>query len=404
MSSRHLVLIACVSKKLDVEARAEELYASDLFEKSLAFARSIKATPYVLSAKHGLLHLDDRIEKYDETLKTKSVAERRVWSQNVVKSLSTIVAQGDRVTFLAGQKYREFLVDPLQQIGVSIAVPLEGLSIGNQLKWLGNTITHQSDFQATLRIYKFLDELKRLGFYAPMFSEFEPPPHFPKRGVYVFTDPTESSRVASGQPRIVRVGTHAVSKGSSSTLWQRLRTHRGTAVGTGNHRGSVFRLHVGKAIGRRDRSELPTWGVGQSATREIIAGEVEREKAVTKELGRLSFYWLPILDAADPGSDRSFVERNLIALLSRRFSPFEVPRPEWLGRQAFPVEIQSAGLWNINYTGDFPDHRVLDYLFDGIDTGLFKKGGSPLSRAPADWRATAQQFSKSRQLSLFNNE
>ena len=404
MSSRHVVLIACVSRKLDIETRAEDLYASDLFEKCLAFARSLKASPYILSAKHGLLQLDDRIEKYDETLKDKSVAERRAWSQNVMKSLAHVVSRGDRVTFLAGQKYREFLLEPLRAFGAAISIPLEGLSIGNQLKWLGNTIVHRNDFQATLRIFHFLDAVKQLGFYAARFSDFEPEPNFPKRGVYVFTDPNEFSRVVPDCPRIVRIGTHAVSKGSSSTLWQRLRTHRGTAAGGGNHRGSIFRLHVGKALARRDGLQFPTWGIGQSASREIIMGEVAMEEAVSRELGRFSMYSIPIRYASDPGSDRSFVERNLIALLSRQFSPFEVPRPGWLGLQAVPEEIQSSGLWNINYTGDFPDYRVIDYLFSGLDAGFFAEGGTPSPRAPEDWRMIAQQLSKTRQLSLFNNE
>jgi hypothetical protein len=48
---------------------------------------------------------------------------------------------------------------------------------------------------------------------------------------------------------IVRVGTHALETGSQTTLWKRLSQHRGQArSGSGNHRGSIFRLIVGTAL------------------------------------------------------------------------------------------------------------------------------------------------------------
>lgn len=54
------------------------------------------------------------------------------------------------------------------------------------------------------------------------------------------------------QLRIVRVGTHAVSTGSKATLWHRLRAHRGSKDGRGNHRASIFRRHAGAAMIARD--------------------------------------------------------------------------------------------------------------------------------------------------------
>jgi hypothetical protein len=55
---------------------------------------------------------------------------------------------------------------------------------------------------------------------------------------------------------VVRVGTHALTAASSATLWDRLRQHRGHLggrdPGSGNHRASVFRRHVGAALIGRD--------------------------------------------------------------------------------------------------------------------------------------------------------
>ena len=78
---------------------------------------------------------------------------------------------------------------------------------------------------------------------------------WPDRGVYFFFAPDES-RANGKHRRLTRVGTHAVSEGSGTSLWDRLRTHRGALSGTyedgGNHRGSVFRKRVGEALIERE--------------------------------------------------------------------------------------------------------------------------------------------------------
>jgi hypothetical protein len=66
-------------------------------------------------------------------------------------------------------------------------------------------------------------------------------------------------RSHSGQgPRIVRVGTHALKGGSSTTLWKRLSQHKGQERSRrGNHRGSIFRLIVGTALNADDPTRCP---------------------------------------------------------------------------------------------------------------------------------------------------
>ena len=73
--------------------------------------------------------------------------------------------------------------------------------------------------------------------------------NWPARGVYFFFEPGETRSDSGAGPRVVRVGTHALTTGSRTTLWDRLSQHRGTAKkGGGNHRGSIFRLLVGAAL------------------------------------------------------------------------------------------------------------------------------------------------------------
>lgn len=112
----------------------------------------------------------------------------------------------------------------------------------------------------------------------------------PERGVYLFLDPIKSDDPCGW--RVCRVGTHAVSFGSKSTLRARLRAHLGTRSGSGNHRGSIFRLHVGNALLRRDQRIISTWGLGSSAPtalRESEAlrnAEAEHEQLVSKYIGQ----------------------------------------------------------------------------------------------------------------------
>ena len=49
--------------------------------------------------------------------------------------------------------------------------------------------------------------------------------------------------------RVVRIGIHALKRGSRKSLWNRLAQHRGIIKrGGGNHRGSIFRLLAGTAL------------------------------------------------------------------------------------------------------------------------------------------------------------
>jgi hypothetical protein len=68
------------------------------------------------------------------------------------------------------------------------------------------------------------------------------------RGVYFFFEGGELRSQSGSGGLVVRIGTHAVSVGSKSTLWGRLAQHRGSLSGNGNHRGSIFRLWVGSAL------------------------------------------------------------------------------------------------------------------------------------------------------------
>lgn len=173
---------------------------------------------------------------------------------------------------------------------------------------------------------------------------------WPESGVYFFFESGEL-RKDSSVPRVVRVGVNRVSRGSKATLWNRLRTHRGSVRGTGNHRGSVFRLHVGSAIAMRSPEiSIDSWGKGSSAPTKIRKSEEGLEQEVSCHIGAMSVLWVAVEDEAGPESDRAYLEQNLIGLLS---SNGDSPSSQWLGRFSPKKKIQKAGLWNLNHI-DYP--------------------------------------------------
>jgi hypothetical protein len=135
-----ICLVACASAKVPHPAAAKDLYASALFKKSRAYAERAFDAWYVLSAKHGLVLPESVLEPYNVTLNSLGVTARRAWADWVFAELRARVGAGDRVTFLAGMRYREFLEGPLRAMGVDVQVPLEGLRIGEQLAQLSEML------------------------------------------------------------------------------------------------------------------------------------------------------------------------------------------------------------------------------------------------------------------------
>ena len=134
--ARKIALVACVSKKNSTPMPARDLYISDWFRKASAYAMRVADEWYILSAKYGLIAPDTVIEPYDETLNRMSAAARRTWAKRVSKELGQVLQPGDQVMLLAGIKYRENLIGPIREVGCSVEIPMEGLGIGKQLRWL----------------------------------------------------------------------------------------------------------------------------------------------------------------------------------------------------------------------------------------------------------------------------
>ena len=131
---KNIVLISCASKKLNNKAKAKDLYISPLFKLNLSYAQSLNPDNiFILSAEHGLLNLDDEISPYNKTLNKMSKDEIKQWSIKVKEQLNKVIdMNNDKVIFLAGEKYRKYLMPYIK----NYEIPLKSLGIGKQLRYL----------------------------------------------------------------------------------------------------------------------------------------------------------------------------------------------------------------------------------------------------------------------------
>jgi hypothetical protein len=131
---RTFVLISCASKKVPHRAKAKDLYISPLFKLGLQYARSLNPDDiFILSAKYGLVPLDQEIEPYDLTLNDMPDRDVKVWAGSVIAQLGNAAdLQRDHLIILAGERYRKHL---LSHISI-YTLPMRGLGIGKQLQFL----------------------------------------------------------------------------------------------------------------------------------------------------------------------------------------------------------------------------------------------------------------------------
>jgi len=361
--AENICLVACTSKKALYPSAAKDLYRSPLFDGGRFYAEARGQSWYVLSAKYGLLTPEQKVDPYDESLHGMSELERENWAQRVYEQLSKVIPKKANIVFLAGDKYRHYLQQYFKIDGRKTIAPLSELGIGRQVAWLQKFATEFVRVQDMDRFYSLVERIASTSGGIRNLGEIEGKV-IPPRGIYFFWQSGEQRMSKPFEARIVRIGTHAVSVGSKSTLWTRLRTHRGGENGSGNHRGSIFRLHVGQALihkhGWNDR--YSNWGIGQSATPEIRSEEFDLELEVSRLISDMPALWLEVGDDASPDSDRAYLERNLIALLSGPTGPIDLPSTNWLGQWSNRDAVKGSGLWNVNHVDEDYDRDSLNIL------------------------------------------
>ncbi|MFZ5815228.1 MAG: DUF6884 domain-containing protein, partial [Bacillota bacterium] len=139
---KRIALLSCTKSKTPHPAPARVLYsASPLFRKALAYVEPTADAVYILSARYGLVELDQPLEPYELTLKHLSRRERQEWAERVMRQIADLHGQdlrGFSFAFHTGVEYRAELATLLKRAGATCTCPVEGLPIGERLQFYGN--------------------------------------------------------------------------------------------------------------------------------------------------------------------------------------------------------------------------------------------------------------------------
>lgn len=91
--------------------------------------------PFIMSAKHGLIAPNERIEPYEKSIHKMSASERRELGRQVA---ADIPDRYDQVVFLAGKKYRNPVIEALGD-GIDVVNPFASDELkgqGDQQGWM----------------------------------------------------------------------------------------------------------------------------------------------------------------------------------------------------------------------------------------------------------------------------
>jgi hypothetical protein len=146
-----LVLVSCSDEKLNTHdglAPASRVYTSPLFRLSLEYARTLVPDDRIriLSAKYGVLGVDELIASYDYRLRELSKREREAWGERVVSYLTDDFGRGPlNVVVLAGVDYVDAVRFGAWGRGWRFRLPFGAergtrLPIGRRLQWLRRAI------------------------------------------------------------------------------------------------------------------------------------------------------------------------------------------------------------------------------------------------------------------------
>jgi hypothetical protein len=128
-----IAFVGCSKVKRDGLLPAHRLYDSPLFRRAYWYATNNHAHVYILSAKHGILNPDQRIQQYDVSLAGMSRVEQRRWAARIAVVIHRVMPPGSRLSFYCGRLYWRDLAPQLTEY--SCRMPVAGLRIGEQLSW-----------------------------------------------------------------------------------------------------------------------------------------------------------------------------------------------------------------------------------------------------------------------------
>lgn len=118
------IIITCGSAKAITRSRAEKLYVGGHFKKCLAWAKAKVGAEnvFIISAKYGLLKLDDMIEPYDLRMGQPGSVSTLV----LLRQAEDLGIIDEEILSSAGADYQK----PLVRVFQKIKFPFKGLTMG----------------------------------------------------------------------------------------------------------------------------------------------------------------------------------------------------------------------------------------------------------------------------------
>lgn len=137
-------LLGCSERKLkrhqlgpDGKAPARDLYRGPAFRLGLKYIDQHCDQGLVLSAKHGVVELDQRLGLYDKTPRDMTRAERSRWGERMRDDLRKRFGRRKvRLVVLAGSLYASAIAG----CGYEVEEPLARLGQGKRLQWLSQRV------------------------------------------------------------------------------------------------------------------------------------------------------------------------------------------------------------------------------------------------------------------------
>ncbi len=132
-SLRSVSIVCCGKHKKFGFYRACDLYISSRFKEDLKKAQSLGSVTYILSAKHGLLGVDERVFTYDRSLRDLKEVEYKNWLTRVLTSVEEKIILGSEIHFFCFPEYIKDLV-PLLKVEYKVVIQLIRLVLTSSTK------------------------------------------------------------------------------------------------------------------------------------------------------------------------------------------------------------------------------------------------------------------------------
>ncbi len=132
-----IAIIGCGAAKKDGHHAARDLYMGNLFKAHLRFAERLKPRElFVVSAKYGLVQIDEELESYELKLADLDRGELGSWRRRVALDVEALTEMGELVVILSGEFYASWS-DACHR---RLSQPFAGLMVGERLQFVSRLL------------------------------------------------------------------------------------------------------------------------------------------------------------------------------------------------------------------------------------------------------------------------